>query len=80
MTGLQTLDASDNNMTGIPAEMGQLSKLQTLNLSNNGITGLPNELKDLKNNLKEFNLSGNPLSSQQISDLKAALPNTNIIF
>ena len=80
MAKLQILDVSNNNMTGMPAEIGQLSNLQTLNYCNNKITGLPNELSKLRNSLKEFNLSGNPLSSEQISKLKTELPNTTIIF
>ena len=80
MSQLKSLDASYNNMTGMPAELGQLRSLETLNYSNNKITGLPNELAQLKGNLKEFNLSGNPLSSEQISTLQTELPNTKIIF
>lgn len=80
MSKLKQLDVSYNNMTGMPAEIGQLSKLETLNYSHNDITGLPNELGNLKNNLKEFDLTGNPLSQEQISNLKASLPNTTIIF
>ena len=80
MTQLKNLDVSYNDMTGMPAELGQLNSLESLNYSHNHITGLPNELVQLKNNLKEFNLTGNPLSAAQVSKLKAALPNTNIIF
>lgn len=80
MSGLKTLDVSYNNMTGMPAEIGQLSKLETLNYSYNNITGLPNELANLKNNLKQFDLTGNPLNQEQITKLKASLPYTNIIF
>jgi Leucine-rich repeat (LRR) protein len=60
--------------------IGQLNKLVSLNYSYNKITGLPNELANLKNNLKTFNLTGNPLSQTIINNLKAELPNTNIIF
>lgn len=80
MAKLKVLDVSYNKMTGMPAEIGQLSNLETLNYSYNDITGLPNELSNIKNNLKEFNLTGNPLSQEQISNLRASLPNTNIIF
>lgn len=80
MSKLKHLDVSYNKMTGMPAEIGQLSYLETLNYSYNDITGLPNELANLKNNLKEFNLTGNPLSKDTISKLSASLPNTNIIF
>ncbi len=75
-----TLDVSYNNMTGMPAEIGQLNKLVTLNYSYNKLTGLPNELANLKNNLKTFDLTGNPLSQATIDKLKADLPYTNIIF
>ena len=80
MSQLKTLDVSYNNMTGMPAEVGQLRSLEILNYSNNKITGLPNELAQLKDNLKEFKLTGNPLSSAQISKLQTELPNTKIIF
>lgn len=80
MSKLKQLDLSYNNMTGMPAEIGQLSNLQTLDYSYNKIDGLPNELKNLRNNLKEFNLTGNPLSLDKVNKLKVELPNTNIIF
>ena len=80
MSKLKQLDVSYNKMTGMPAEIGQLSNLETLNYSHNNITGLPNELASLKNNLKVFDLTGNPLSQEQINNLKASLPNTTIIF
>jgi Leucine-rich repeat (LRR) protein len=80
MSQLTTLDASYNNMTGVPAEIGQLNQLQTLNYSYNNIDSFPNEIKNLKNNLKELDLTGNPLSAEKLAELKAALPNTNIRF
>lgn len=80
LSQLKILDASHNSMTGIPAEIGQLTKLQTLDYSYNKINSLPNELSNLKNNLKTLNLSGNPLTQNQIRNLKVSLPNTTIIF
>lgn len=80
MSNLRVLDVSYNSMTGMPAEIGQLNKLESLDYSFNKITGLPNEIANLKNNLKQFNLTGNPLSQEQIENLKMALPNTTIIF
>lgn len=74
------LDASNNNMTGVPAEIGQLSKLQKLNYSNNKITDFPNEIANLKNTLKELNVSGNPLTQDTINKLNTSLPNTTIIY
>lgn len=77
---LVILDVSYNKMTGMPAEIGQLNKLESLNYSYNNITGLPNELENLKSTLKEFNLTGNPLSPDTLEKLKEMLPNTKIIF
>lgn len=80
MSKLTQLDVSYNNMTGVPAELGQLSYLQTLNYSYNKIDNLPNELSNLKNNLKELDLTGNPLNPDKINKIKAQLPNTRIVF
>ena len=80
MSRLKILDVSYNNITGMPAEIGQLSNLETLDYSYNNISGLPNELANLKNTLKVFNLTGNPLSETKISNLKASLPYTSILF
>jgi Leucine-rich repeat (LRR) protein len=80
MSQLKQLDASYNKMTGVPAEIGQLSNLEVLNLSYNQITAFPNEITNIKNNLKSLNVTGNKLSSDQISKLKTQLPNTNVIF
>lgn len=76
---LVTLDASHNNMTGIPAEIGQLNQLQNLDYSYNKIDTLPDEIAHLKQ-LKTINVTGNPLSASQISRLRAELPNTTVLF
>jgi Leucine-rich repeat (LRR) protein len=66
-------------MTGIPAEIGQLSRLRILNYANNQITGLPNELGKLQN-LEVFDLSGNNPSQQDLNGIKADLPSTTQII
>lgn len=77
LNNLKILDASNNNMTGVPAEIGQLQKLEILNLSNNNLTGLPNELV----NLKTLNLSGNEYSTHDLDIIRNGLPSTtNIII
>ena len=79
LTKLKVLNASNNLMTGLPAEIGQLADLEILNLSNNQLTGLPNELGNLKN-LKILNLSGNKYSEQDLEVIRNSLPQTvNII-
>lgn len=77
LTNLKTLDASDNQMTGVPAEVRMLRDLQVLDLSNNRITGLPMELGDLTQ-LKVLDLRGNPYSTQDLDAIAAKLTNTEI--
>jgi len=79
LINLKVLNASDNKMTGVPAEIGQLQKLEVLDLSNNQLTGLPNELGNLQN-LKVLNLSGNQYSQQDLDYIKSKLPATTQII
>lgn len=77
MKNLRVLDVSGNAMTGLPAELGQLTKLEILNVSNNRLTGLPMELGNLTR-LRVFDISGNPYSEQDLAQIAAKLPNTDI--
>ncbi len=79
LTELETLDMSNNSLTGIPAEVGQLSKLKVLNLSNNMFTGLPAELGNLQN-LQTLNLTGNNYTEADLETIRTQLPaDVNII-
>lgn len=80
MTHLKVLSAKNNNLTGIPAEIGQLLNLISIDFSNNNIDTMPNEIQNIKNNLKTLNLSGNKYSEEKIQEIKAMLPNTNVIY
>lgn len=75
---LQTLDASENVMTGVPAEIGQLSELRYLDLSNNDLTGLPNELGNLSLLLR-LDLRGNAVSAQDLEGIRVMLPQAEIL-
>ena len=66
-------------MTGLPAELGQLSKLRVLDASNNQLTGIPHELGNLRN-LQKLDLSGNNISTQDLEVIRPKLPNTEIIL
>ncbi len=79
LKNLKILNASNNQMTGVPAEVGQLQNLRVLDLSNNKLTGLPNELGNLKN-LETLNLSRNQYSQQDLDVILKGLPaNVNVI-
>lgn len=77
LKNLKTLDLSDNQLTGLPAELGQLSKLETLDVSNNKLTGLPLELGNLTR-LRLLDVSGNSYSERDLEQIAAKLPNTEI--
>lgn len=76
---LRILDASYNNMTGIPAEIGQLNLLEELNYSYNKIDTLPNEIFKLTQ-LKRLDLTGNPMPADKVQELRQKLPNTTIVI
>lgn len=79
LQNLIILDASNNQMTGVPAEIGQLHNLQVLDLSNNKLTGLPYELGNLQN-LKTLDISGNNYSELDLDIIQKKLPkDINII-
>ncbi|NTW22433.1 leucine-rich repeat domain-containing protein [Candidatus Falkowbacteria bacterium] len=56
--GLESLDASNNQMTGIPAEIGQLRNLKVIDYGKNQIDTMPNEIAELAN-LERLSLAGN---------------------
>lgn len=64
---------SDNQFTGLPAEVGQLKKLEVLDLSNNNLTGLPYELGNLQS-LTRLDLRGNAYAKQDLETIKTGLP------
>jgi Leucine-rich repeat (LRR) protein len=66
-------------MTGLPAELGQLSKLRVLNASDNQLTGIPHELGNLQN-LEVLDLSGNNISEQDLQIIRSRLPTSTQII
>lgn len=74
---IQTLNLSDNKIRDI-SPLGALTTLETLDLRNNSISDL-SALNGLSS-LRALYLSGNPLTQEQISKLRTALPNCSIFF
>lgn len=71
-TGLETLNVSNNLLTGaVQSQIGGLTKLKVLNLSNNLMTGVPAEIGQLQN-LEVLNLSNNKLTGlpNELGNLK----------
>ncbi len=62
LKNLQTLNASDNNISELPPEIHQLKRLVTLDLSNNRLLFLPKTFCGLSK-LEELNLENNQLGS-----------------
>lgn len=79
LKNLKVLNASNNKMTGVPAEIGQLKNLEYLDLSYNQLAGLPYELGNLKN-LKKLILTGNNYSEQDLEYIKSKLSKETIII
>jgi Leucine-rich repeat (LRR) protein len=80
LSNLKELYLNDNDFTGLPAELGQLSKLEVLNVANNRhLTGLPQELGNLKN-LKILDLRGTSFSKTDLEIIKKGLPESVIVY
>ena len=80
VTNLKELHLNDNDFSGLPAEIGQLSKLEVLNLANNKqLTGLPYEIGNLKN-LRILDLRGTSFSKSDLEIIKKGLPETVTVY
>ena len=68
---LKVLNLSNNNLTSLPKEIGNLKQLLQLFLYDNKLTSLPKEIGDL-NQLEVLNVRNNQLTSvpKEIGDLK----------
>ncbi len=79
LQSLTELNLSNNEFTGIPAEIGQLGELRVLNLAGNPVTGLPHELGNLQK-LEMLDLRNTSYSKQDLDVIVARLPETTTIL
>jgi Leucine-rich repeat (LRR) protein len=82
LQNLKSLDLSTNpRLAGSDylIIISKLSSLESLDLSYNNIEHFPKEIFSLKK-LKEFILTGNSLSKDEIDNLKKQFPSTQLVF
>lgn len=72
------LDLSQQNLTELPKEVLQFSNLRSLYLNFNKLTHLSSDLTKLKN-LQLIDLTGNPISAEEVNRIRSLLPKTNIL-
>lgn len=76
-TELTSLNLSNNQLTTLPESIANLTRLETLNIENNRLEHVPEALKRMTW-LKTLDISNNRIPDEEITDLKAALPDTQI--
>lgn len=67
------LDLSDKNLTQLPSKVLQFKNLESLYLNNNKLTTLPENIGSLTN-LTLLDLTGNPVSQEEVGKIKKLLP------
>lgn len=76
---LETLDLANNRIKVLPNELFELTSLKTLHLSFNKLTSIPKEIQNLQN-LTFLGLKGNPISKEEIENLKQLIPNCEVFI
>ncbi len=79
LNDLRDLDYGSNRLDTMPNEIAHLTGLQTLSLAHNTYRSVPDSVVQLKQ-LKTLDLTGNPLSADEVARVKAAMPNTAVVF
>lgn len=80
LNNLEVLNLTSNNLGSLPEEICNMKNLKVLRVNFNNIQALPKSLANLSGTLKILDLSHNPMGRQWISEVKAMLPNTQVIF
>ncbi|MBI1226243.1 MAG: hypothetical protein GC192_13500 [Bacteroidetes bacterium] len=80
LENLEVLNLTNNSLSELPEEICNMKNLKVLRVNFNNIQSLPKSLGNLAGSLKILDLSHNPMGRQWISEVKAMLPNTQVIF
>ena len=75
---LTEIHATDNEISNLPMEIGNLSALKTLDLTNNKITLVPGELSDCVK-IKTLSLQNNPIKDVRLHKLVEKNPTKQIL-
>ena len=73
LENLRVFSLDHNQLTSLPEQIGELKNLHTLDLSDNQLTSLPEQIRELKN-LQWLTLFRNPMSSEYLDTMRAAMP------
>jgi tetratricopeptide (TPR) repeat protein len=79
LNNLHTCILRGNRIIELPASLKKINSLHTLDLSLNNLEKVPQIVSELTM-LKVLILSGNPLQPVDIENIRAKLPNTEVIF
>ncbi len=77
LTNLEVLNVENNRLQTFPPEISQLKHLQEILANNNRMTSLPTELGTMTW-LKLLDISGNNIPANDLNQIKAKLPNTQV--
>lgn len=75
---LSHIDAADNKITELGAEVNELPHLNTLDLSNNKLTAVPSSLSQCAK-LKELNLKGNKFKDRRFGKMVEQCPTKSVL-
>ena len=70
----------EDDISLVPASIGDFTVLKTLNLNNCALTSLPSQVQNLSNTLEKLYLRGNNFSEATKSQIENWLPNTDVYF
>ncbi len=75
---LSLLDLADNQLIALPPDLCGCQQLEWLDLNRNSISAIPESIRELKR-LRFLRVTNNPMSEQQVAQLREWLPSCEIV-